>query len=84
MSISSQLKNKSTIIARNTALSSNWGAGSWVREKITAPALQNNRTLPRIRMEKVLAVRQQLAEGRYDLDKRLDAVLDRLLETLIA
>jgi hypothetical protein len=33
-------------------------------------------------MEKVLAVRQQLVEGRYDLDKRLDVALDRLLETI--
>jgi hypothetical protein len=27
----------------------------------------------------VLGVRQQLAEGRYDLDERLDAVVESLL-----
>jgi hypothetical protein len=82
MSVSSQPKNKSTVIADNAAFSSNWSDGDGVRKKNTAPA--NSHTRRRIRVKKVLTVRQQLAEGRYDLDKRLDAVLDRLLETLIA
>jgi len=32
---------------------------------------------------KVLAVRRQLREGKYDIDSRLAAVLDRILEDLI-
>lgn len=40
--------------------------------------------LPRAHKKKILEVRQQLVEGTYDIDKRLNAVLDRLLEDLIA
>jgi hypothetical protein len=36
-----------------------------------------------IRKEKVLAVRQQLAQDKYDLNGRLDLVLDSLLEDII-
>lgn len=79
MSVSSQPKKKSTGIAENTAFSSNWGAGGRIQERNIAPALRNSRTRLRIRMKKVLAIRQQLAEGRYDLDKRLDAVLCHIL-----
>jgi hypothetical protein len=34
------------------------------------------------RKERIFTIRQQLAEGTYDLDERLDAILDRLLATL--
>jgi anti-sigma28 factor (negative regulator of flagellin synthesis) len=83
MSVSSQPKNKSTVIAENAAFSSNWGDGDGVQKRNTAPA-ENSHTRRRIRVKKVLTVRQQLAEGRYNLDKRINAVLDRILETLIA
>jgi len=39
-------------------------------------------SLPEIRKEKVLEVRRQLTEGRYNLNGRLDIVLDRVLEDL--
>jgi len=41
-------------------------------------------SLPEVRQEKVLDVRRQLTEGRYDLNGRLDAALDRFLEHLTA
>jgi anti-sigma28 factor (negative regulator of flagellin synthesis) len=34
---------------------------------------------PQVRKDRILAIRRQLAEGTYDLDERLDAILDRLL-----
>jgi hypothetical protein len=40
--------------------------------------------LPEVRREKVLSVRRQLTEGRYDLNKRLEVVLDRVLDDLLA
>jgi len=40
--------------------------------------------LPEIRREKVLRVRQEITEGRYDLTGRLDLVLDKVLEELTA
>ena len=33
-----------------------------------------------IREEQVIAIRQQLAEGKYDINKRLNVVLDKILE----
>ncbi len=40
--------------------------------------------LPEIRKEKVLRVRRQLTEGKYDLSTRLDVALDKVLEDLTA
>ena len=41
-------------------------------------------SLPEVRQEKVLNVRQQLASGAYELGERLDVVLDKVLEELTA
>lgn len=46
--------------------------------------LKNIASLPEIRRQKVLLVRQQLTEGRYDLNERLEIALDRVLEALTA
>ncbi|MHC4645768.1 MAG: hypothetical protein ACYTBJ_09695 [Planctomycetota bacterium] len=40
--------------------------------------------LPDVRREKVLKVRRQLTQGRYDLSERLDIALDKVLEELTA
>ena len=39
-------------------------------------------TLPEVRKEKVLDLRQQLSKGKYRLNERLDVALDRVLEDL--
>ena len=39
-------------------------------------------SLPEVRQEKILAVRRQLTEGKYDLNERLDVAIDRVLERL--
>jgi hypothetical protein len=39
-------------------------------------------SLPEVRKEKVLDVRQQLINGKYRLNERLDIVLDKVLEDL--
>jgi hypothetical protein len=39
-------------------------------------------SLPEVRKDKVLDVRRQLTEGKYDLDERLDVALDKVLEYL--
>jgi hypothetical protein len=41
-------------------------------------------TLPEVRKEKVLDLRQQLSKGKYRLNERLDIALDRVLEDLTA
>jgi len=37
---------------------------------------------PQDRKNRIFTIRRQLAEGTYDLDERLDAILDRLLATI--
>jgi len=39
-------------------------------------------TLPEVRKEKVLDLRQRLSHGEYQLNERLDAALDKVLEDL--
>ena len=39
-------------------------------------------SLPEIRKEKVLDVRQRLTEGKYELNEHLDVALDKVLEEL--
>lgn len=39
-------------------------------------------SLPEVRKEKILGVRQQLTEGKYELNRRLDIALDKVLEDL--
>jgi hypothetical protein len=41
-------------------------------------------SLPEVRREKVLQVRRQLTLGRYDLTKRLDQALEKVLDDLTA
>lgn len=72
MSELSQQNGGATAIAEDTDVSLDWGDGNNVRSC----------SLPRVRRKKILEIRQQLIEGRYDIDKRLNAVLDRLLEEL--
>ncbi len=38
---------------------------------------------PQFRIEKVLDIKRQLAEGRYEIAAKLDVVVDRLLEDLL-
>ena len=46
------------------------------RPEITPPMLAS---LPKASRKKVIRLRQQLACGTYDLDERLDTVLERIL-----
>lgn len=57
-----------TVVAENTDVFLDWVFGNKVR----------------VRKNKILEIRQQIDEGTYDIDKRLNAVLDRLLEDLVA
>ena len=38
--------------------------------------------LPEVRKQKILDVRRQLTEGKYDLSQRLDVTVDKVLEDL--
>ncbi len=55
------------------------GDSNRARCRTGALTLREIASLRRVRKDKVIAVRQQLATGTYDLDKRLDVVVERLL-----
>jgi negative regulator of flagellin synthesis FlgM len=39
--------------------------------------------IPEMRMDRVNAIRQQIANGTYETDDKLDAALDRMLDELV-
>lgn len=45
--------------------------------------LQIIASLPEVRQEKVLRARREIAENSPDIERRLDAAMDRVLEELI-
>ena len=66
------------------------GSDDLVMEKIlenmsTTPVgqvLKKIASLPEIRREKILDVRRQITEGRYDINERLSIAVDKVLEDL--
>jgi hypothetical protein len=82
MSVLSWQKDEPAAIVENTNILLSEGASNKARCRMSAPALRKIASLPCVRKDKVLAVRQQLAEGTYDLDQRLGAALDSLLADL--
>lgn len=57
--------------------------GDKVRLGITARVSERIASLLKVRKQKVLTVRRQLAEGKYPINERLNVALDRLIEDLI-
>ena len=83
MSDLSQQNNVQTVIAENTDVYLDWDSGNKAQGRITASVLQNIHSLPPVREKKILKIRQQLAEGTYDIDDQLNVALDLLLDDLI-
>ena len=81
MAVLIQQNTESTVSAKNTDVFLNRGAVNKAPGRITAPAFCS---LPSVRKKKILEIRQQLIEGRYDIDKRSNIAVARLLEDLIA
>ena len=79
-SVINQQKDGTAAIIENSENSTGEIASYKARGRIAPPLLENIPSRSRVRKDKVLVVQQQLAEGRYNLEEHLDAVLDRLLE----
>jgi hypothetical protein len=50
--------------------------GDYMRPEITSPMIAK---LPKVHRKKIIRIRQQLTRGTYDIDERLDVVLERIL-----
>ena len=82
MSALSRQKAREAVIVKRTKIPWSESARNKARGRVTVLGMQNIPPLLRVHKMKVLAVRQQLAEGRYGLDERLDTAVDRLIETV--
>ena len=83
MSDLSKQNTESTAMAENTDVSLNCGSKNKARMRKAKLAIQKVHSLPRVRKRKVIKVRQQLIEGTYIIDKRLNTIIDRLLEDIL-
>jgi len=45
--------------------------------------LEKISNLPEVRLEKISTVRRQICMGKYEIDEKLDAAVDKILEELI-
>ena len=79
----SQQKDEATAISDNIEVFLDWSFYDKPQGGATAPSLPKHLLLPLFREQKILKIRQQLAEGTYDFDGRFDIALDRFLEDLI-
>jgi anti-sigma28 factor (negative regulator of flagellin synthesis) len=52
-------------------------------ENQTGGSVATGQQEPQFRVEKILDIKRQLAEGRYEIEEKLDVVVDRLLEDLL-
>jgi hypothetical protein len=82
MSVLRRQKGREAVIVKRTRIPLSEGACNEARDRATVQGMQNIPPLPRVHKVKVLAVRQQLAEGGYDFDERLDTAVDRLVATV--
>jgi hypothetical protein len=71
-----------TISSQNTESITADISGRKLRPQITPSILQYIAWLPQARRNKILEIRKQLARGTYNLNERLDAVLEPLLKAV--
>jgi len=84
MSVLSRQRGREAVIVKRTKISLREGAGNKAQRRMSRPAMQSIPSLRQVHKTKVFVVRRQLAEGKYDFDERLDAAVDRLIETVTA
>jgi hypothetical protein len=72
------------VIVKSTKIPLRKRADDKTRGAVTAREIQSIPSRRRVHKIKVLAVRQQLVEGRYDFEERLEAAVERLIATVTA
>ena len=82
MPVLSPQKNREAVTVTRAKVPLSEGVGNKARDGIGPQVTQNIPSLLRVHEIKVLAVRQQLVEGRYDFEERLDTAVDRLIEAV--
>jgi hypothetical protein len=75
-------KDEPTAVRESTRSTITEVIDSNISLEITPSMKRKAASLPEVRIEKVIGVWAQIAQGTYDLDKRLDAILDRILKDI--
>ena len=83
MSDLSQQNDEPTVMTESTDVCLELALSNKARGRINVSALQKIHSLPPVRKKKIFKIRQQLAEGTYDIDNQLNVAFDHLLEDLI-
>lgn len=76
-------KHQSTVVEDNPETTVAEATGHQAPMEAAIRASKEIVRLPKIRNKKVLAIRQQLAKGKYDLDERLNLTLEKLIGDLV-
>jgi transcription initiation factor TFIIIB Brf1 subunit/transcription initiation factor TFIIB len=82
MQVFTECEDCLTISGQNTEGAIAEASGHKLRPQTTPSMLQYIAWLPQARRLKILEIRRQLARGTYDLNERLDAVLEHLLKAI--
>jgi hypothetical protein len=82
MPVFTKCEDVANISGENTESTMALVSVSRMRPQITPPMLQQIASLPPTRIVKILEVREQLVRGTYNIDQRLNAVLDHILADL--
>jgi hypothetical protein len=82
MSVLTECENVAAISGQNSEGIIAEASVRKLRPQITPSMLQHIAWLPQARRNKILEIRKQLARGTYDLNERLDAVLEHLLKAI--
>jgi hypothetical protein len=77
-----ECKDELTAVGENTGSTITEAIDSNIPLEITPSMKRKAASLPQVRIEKVIGVWAQIAQGTYDLDERLDIVLDRILKDI--
>jgi hypothetical protein len=79
MQVFTGLRNGSAAVAESIAGTIADAIRDNILPQIAPPVMQEIASLPKVSRKKVLRIRRQLDNGTYDIDERLDAVLERIL-----
>lgn len=79
MKVLAGFKNGPAAVGESTGSAITEVIDSNIPLEITFSMKRKAASMPQVRIEKVIGVWAQIAQGIYDFDERLDAVLDRIL-----
>ena len=72
-------RSELTVIDKGAGGITDFTPGCKIQPEEMGGLLRRISLLPEVRWHRVIAVRQQIAEGKYDCDEKIDKIFDKLL-----